>query len=900
MRANQAQRTTKNHSRSRFVILFTVFVRTMAEFTPVRKPKPPKAQPAAPSGSDTMTTTTSSSSSNSPPLITPPAVEATPPSQTVESSSAVASKRASAAPLAAPLAAPPKKGAGAELQPESESRARKAKLVDRESVPEFTPRTAPAKTAHSAVQKIHADVLYDVLELALPLIVDVADHRVLRSLVDRLLQVRARKHLKSNFNRLKDFLRRQWERGNLELDSLVHADPAAVDLRNRKRALIQTMVAFVAKLAETRAFVRTMGKRNKIHVFFQRVSACCHAASAALEGLEEFNALENMSMDLSALAAELRKILARLEANSGRFMVALLGLENAGKTSVLNCLAGENFFPSMLKRATMVMCAMLPERKPGVCEAEIRFLPLDDVKSLLDKNNAPDDVRQRALKMRQDAPQNGLRTITGTKQEVKAEIDPFVAVDACLPFVVESVCLYAGSPSEVPYIFKDLPGDDTPNELQRAQNRAVCANADAAIFVAHIHNPQPTDASIRLIKDMVAMHGDKFLAKSFVLVTKLDMLDNAAASQSAFNDCVDSYAKLGFKREHIFACCPPATLIQKAPGAMLSPEDKASYTRVSQSMKTNHAWMAGGWDQFSAKLDEFISRGLASGRFHDYDTAVFSPLEKLIQSVLPSSVVEVPGVLPAPAFAPPTSSSTTSPKVPDDEEENDDEIDTSRKDSFEFELKSKECFRNAREEGNIWIHTNINNEADSTFQALCQKFSQCILRFQATAKNLVVGLQRQLLAADNFLGWSSPREVELRLRRKIMKRLLGHIENSCDGVGHDMQVILADYLNHVASFLPQSVANRLCLDDIISLKEIQAEVRGIVMSAAYPIAVATVRYCHDDVKMLNAALTELRSISPGVAMKLVERAPQYQAVAGAEPDDAPKSDDDTPAPESDD
>lgn len=245
--------------------------------------------------------------------------------------------------------------------------------------------------------------------------------------------------------------------------------------------------------------------------------------------------------ELDSMRVQLDRQLDRLR--DRRFEVAVIGLEKAGKSALLNAWLGEEILPSADVRCTYTT-------------TEIWSAPTEEEQMLIIDYHTPQEIEQLLMKKREEL--TGFKEGTRDHDDLNSEIQETEDLKTRINEYTARGKMQRGfrDISEISYelqqavfsnraqarairriqlkttrlhndkdiVFHDVPGFDSPVEMHQRQAKEKLANCDAILYAKAMNNPNINSPEKNMLQ--VADSEDphiKVADKIFIALTKADM-----------------------------------------------------------------------------------------------------------------------------------------------------------------------------------------------------------------------------------------------------------------------------------------------------------------------------------------------------------------------------------------
>ena len=283
---------------------------------------------------------------------------------------------------------------------------------------------------------------------------------------------------------------------------------------------------------------------------------------------------------LEDLAPQLTRQLTRLRDN--QFHVAVLGLEKAGKSALINAWLGAEILPSMDPRCTYTTTEiwsapenteqlyMIEYRTPEEFDRELEqkretAAGLARGHDLQDLENDLEETARLEPKIRPLLGRVPLERSFRDVREIRGELtrtitDPAHA-RAVRRIVVRTVALRAARD----IVFHDVPGFNSPVEMHKQQARQKIAECDAILYAKDFRTPDREGTEVLMLK--LADAEDPYIraaGKTFVVLTRIDSAEDVEHYRQSLDSARRVWQEI--PAERVLPVCPPACLFLAGTG----------------------------------------------------------------------------------------------------------------------------------------------------------------------------------------------------------------------------------------------------------------------------------------------------------------------------------------------
>jgi GTPase Era involved in 16S rRNA processing len=290
---------------------------------------------------------------------------------------------------------------------------------------------------------------------------------------------------------------------------------------------------------------------------------------------------------LQAIRAErprLERQLERLRAN--RFEVAVIGLEKAGKSALLNAWLGQEILPSAAERCTYTTTEIWSARSEEEQELCIEYFNRQEIDALLESKKAEMQNFKQGTRDYDDIENDIVETESYSAQiyeyarqgkttrpfkdidEISEDLQQAVFKNRAQARAIKRIQLKTTRLlSDRDIVFHDVPGFDSPVAMHKVQAEKKLSECDAIIYAKKMDNPNinSPEKNMLQVADVEDPHV-KVADKVFVVLTKSDM----ARDPSEYNDWLNKHRKdwQGVPEQRVITVCAAAYLAYKGTGTV--------------------------------------------------------------------------------------------------------------------------------------------------------------------------------------------------------------------------------------------------------------------------------------------------------------------------------------------
>lgn len=345
---------------------------------------------------------------------------------------------------------------------------------------------------------------------------------------------------------------------------------------------------------------------------------------------------------------QLRVLAARQEEKlkANRFELAVLGLEKAGKSTLLNAWLGAEILPAMDERCTYTACEIWSA--PGEEAQEYRieyYAPAEFEQRMAQKREAadalPQGIRERAELeteiQESEAMASQIQAFLGRGEErrnfrdvdeVRSELREAIALDRARARAIRRIVLKTVNlRADRDIVFYDVPGFNSPVEFHRQLADEKLKRCDAILYAKEHDKPDLVDREIEMlgVADAADPHV-RVSGKIFIALTRIDKAESK-----------ERFAHRTQKAREKWADVPPDRIVGVSPPARLYRLGGASPELMRDGRKIQADLAALGADDGMDPLKAAVNRYI--------DTDRARALEKRCQGILNDTVRAVSGLV---------------------------------------------------------------------------------------------------------------------------------------------------------------------------------------------------------------------------------------------------------------
>lgn len=294
---------------------------------------------------------------------------------------------------------------------------------------------------------------------------------------------------------------------------------------------------------------------------------------------------DELARQIDELAEHVTRQVTKLREN--RFHVAVLGLEKAGKSAVINAWLGVEILPSKDERCTYTTTEIWSAPSEDEQYYEIEYLTAE----AFDRELQQKQKAKAALEAMQESPgkdleslasdleetcrlEKTIRSLLGRARErrsfrdlreIRHELEPRITDPAHARAVRRIVLRTTALRAARDIVFHDVPGFNSPVEMHREQAQQKIAECDAILYVKDFRAPSREGSEVMVLK--LADREDRFIlsaAKTFVTLTWVDKAEDRQQFAERLEKARREWKEVPAQR--ILPVCPPAHLFTQGTG----------------------------------------------------------------------------------------------------------------------------------------------------------------------------------------------------------------------------------------------------------------------------------------------------------------------------------------------
>ena len=286
-----------------------------------------------------------------------------------------------------------------------------------------------------------------------------------------------------------------------------------------------------------------------------RVTADIMTSTVDAVPITRYEELMQLGTVIDTYAAKLRR---------NRFEVVIVGLEKAGKSTVVNACLGVTLLPAAAERCTYTITRIVSAASVNDQEYAIEYYTSEELRrqladamaacerlgSSLGNTKYVEEVRELTELM----PQLEQRIRAGTVRRGFTDLrDPQVLEElrsaiaqpeharAIKMVTIRTVGLVRGDQD---IVFSDVPGFDSPVEFHRRLALDQLADADAIVYCKHLEQPDLTESEIDILKRVADNDGVPLRDKTIVALTKADAAHDPAQFEELLAKATERWRRL--------------------------------------------------------------------------------------------------------------------------------------------------------------------------------------------------------------------------------------------------------------------------------------------------------------------------------------------------------------------
>lgn len=357
-----------------------------------------------------------------------------------------------------------------------------------------------------------------------------------------------------------------------------------------------------------------------------------------------------------AIREQITKEHHRLKEN--RFNVAIIGLEKAGKSLLLNAWLGEDILPSREERCTYTSTEIWSAPTVEEQRYEVEYFTKEEFRTQLDQRKADlnrltgrdrKDLEKEITEIERLLPE--IERFTGRSQferkfsdvrEIREELKPIIALDPAQARAVKRIRVYTLKLKEARNIvFHDVPGFNSPFELHKQQTHSKLSECDAIIYAKLYDMPDLVDNEISMLK--IADENDPYVSvadKIFIALTKIDKAEDKEKAEELLATAKKKWKnETGLQASRILPVASLPHLCNKGTASYEYMKRKDIYLDALKKLG-----ISDGINELKAVMDNYIDNersNIVSGRYE----RLFSDFNALIKDLLKSLTAKFPETL---------------------------------------------------------------------------------------------------------------------------------------------------------------------------------------------------------------------------------------------------------------
>ncbi len=304
-----------------------------------------------------------------------------------------------------------------------------------------------------------------------------------------------------------------------------------------------------------------------------------------LQSQQAANLTAKIGQKLDQLAPQLARQLKKLRDN--QFHVAVLGLEKAGKSALINAWLGAEILPSRDERCTYTPTEIwsAPSERDQSYEIEYRT-PEEFAEELDQKRKAHASLAAAQRQEGQDfrdldndleetrGLEAQIRPLLGRSPEKRSFLDireirqdlTRVITDPAYARAVRRIILRTTALRAArDLVFHDVPGFNSPLEMHKQQAQQKIAECDAILYAKDFRSPNREGTEVRMLRFAdIEDPAVKAAGKTFVVLTRIDTAEDV----QHFRELLESARRewRGIPPDRVLPVCPPALLFRNGAG----------------------------------------------------------------------------------------------------------------------------------------------------------------------------------------------------------------------------------------------------------------------------------------------------------------------------------------------
>jgi len=554
----------------------------------------------------------------------------------------------------------------------------------------------------------------------------------------------------------------------------------------------------------------------------------------------------------------------KLRNNKNEYMIIVVGLEKAGKSTLLNALFGYNLLPAALTRCTLVV-SHIKTSMDSYFSVRISFrsdsdlieflryptlkLSEDQIQSICSKNIYKEETKQFY-----------------TANDIRNYLEESLKMEE-MQYIVDNIVIWVPNLriGGARVIFSDTPGIDSKVTAHEKISLDMVPEADACIYVKRGTTPSWNLTSDKFSEKLqqkesifnVKLDNDIQKERKNCIIVAITHLDELK-TYSSFSEAVElNRQELSSKGLNVsFFVDARFSLLKQLSeddSYELSDNERNELDSYLNSSVFQASGLGNGIDQLRKYLEKFIVADLPEMRAKDA-VALLNTLSRLIERIHKNIRKEIPS-------------------------ETDFEAKLKHNDVEKIKNIWNEKVKNSREAANQWIYYNFVDKKyilirdwEKTF---ISAFDKIFSDNQASVRDLNVEVAKW---SHKFFN-TDLNPIESSERERLVEFHLTALERAIKELSNELWKCLSNF----ATFLVESFGPELNLDwdleEVIKYDQLFCEIESQVMSLIYPLLYATLQWQKNDPQRRNA-VSELYNAVPHLFMKgnldSVQREPSEQ------------------------
>lgn len=566
------------------------------------------------------------------------------------------------------------------------------------------------------------------------------------------------------------------------------------------------------------------------------------------------NALQSAGSKISDIRANLAQIAAQ---NSKRhFVVVILGLEKAGKSTLINALIGFELLPVAIVRCTQVPTTLRPSSDPLLVEiffcSEQEFQ--ERLTEIAEENGG--DLAPEQLQEKLDRISAHCRPyvnkpellLTADTPKFREQLHSYIANELMLPVVRKAIISTNRLPADVPWELRDVPGLDSKIKRHRTFAIEEASSADAFIIASNGERPDFSAPALDAIRSIKKKQFDA-MSRAFGVVTKLDMIDGREKFLQHLQLARERFEEQGVLPQNFFAVCATHALMKQEQEARKDGDD--AFTALDSKLRATHPELLPAMEDFKFAIHYCVRHELPVQRLNLVLKLAHQHLLPELQKCLEIGRLIIPEYV-------------------NDEEHLKRQIERANAEEW-GSIFENERWKPTLELAIGWkIHFMLFEEKDRVLELLAFYRKQMHAILQDVKFDAGRLEERMVSHVQNYRGWElDHRVVEEEHRLNLVERVhavVDKMSHHLAGYFYSTYVErLVEKLNSICSEEPMIFQPKL------TIEACRMEISTRLKRVANPILLATLRWAHDNPDKRRAATQQLLRTVPWIALLILHQ-----------------------------